>query len=52
MALAICLSTKVIPIGEQTYNKLTEHGKWRDTMDDIILRLLQKAGCAGKEVGK
>jgi len=46
------MSTKVIRIGERTYNQLAENGKWQDSMDAIILRLLQKAGCADKEVGK
>jgi hypothetical protein len=33
--------TKVIRVKEQTFEELTQRGKWSDTMDMIISRLLQ-----------
>jgi hypothetical protein len=33
--------TKVIRVKDQTFDKLTEHGKWSDTMDTIVSRLLK-----------
>jgi hypothetical protein len=31
---------KLIRVKESTYQKLAERGYWRDTMDSIIMRLL------------
>jgi hypothetical protein len=43
--------TKVIRVKEQTFEELIQRGKWSDTMDMIISRLLQDKASKG-EVAK
>ena len=40
--------TKLIKLSDSTYYKLAEHGKWADSMDDIVKRLIREAECARK----
>ena len=34
--------TKVIRVGNKTFDELTKHGKWSDTMDTIVSRILKR----------
>ena len=34
---------KFVRISDSTYKELSEYGKWSDTMDSLILRLLNTA---------
>ena len=40
--------TKLIKLSDSTYDRLAEHGKWADSMDDIVKRLIKEADRASR----
>jgi predicted CopG family antitoxin len=41
---------KLIKVSDSTYYKLADHGKWADSMDDIVKRLMKEAGFGRKNL--
>jgi hypothetical protein len=44
--------THVIRIKDETFEELTRRGKWQDTMDNIISRVLKQAATSKKGSNK
>ena len=42
--------TKVIRVRDSTFEELIRRGKWSDTMDAIVIKLLKKEGEENKKI--